>query len=127
DFDELYAAEWSGIVALGWSLTGSWASAEELAQDAFADAYRRWDEVGRLDKPGTWVRRAIINRSASHHRSRGAEQRGLERWSTRAGAEVDGRDTDRTGDGATDRVADPAFWAAVRSLPERQMACVSLH
>lgn len=126
-FDELYQGEWSGIVALGWSLTGSWAAAEELAQDAFADAFRRWDEISRLDRPGAWVRRAVINRSASYHRSRAVEQRGLERWSSRADADQDGRGTDRTGELATDQVGDPAFWAAVRSLPERQMACVALH
>ncbi len=126
-FDDLYRREWSGIVALGWSLTGSWVSAEELAQDAFADAYRRWDEVGHLDKPGAWVRRAVINRSASYHRSRAAEQRGLERWSGRSDADRDGPDVDRTGDRATDQVGDPAFWAAVRSLPVRQVECVALH
>lgn len=126
-FDELYRSEWTGIVALGWSLIGSWASAEELAQDAFADAYRRWDEISRLDRPGAWVRRAVINRSASFHRSRAAEQRGLERWSARAVTDADATGADRTGDSATDQVGDPAFWAAVRSLPERQMACVALH
>lgn len=126
-FDELYRGEWSGIVALGWSLTGSWTSAEELAQDAFADAFRRWEEIDRLDKPGAWVRRAVINRSASYHRSRSAEQRGLERWSARADADLDRPHSDRTGDRATDQVGDPEFWSAVRSLPERQMACVALH
>jgi len=126
-FDDLYREEWSGIVALGCSLTGSWASAEELAQDAFADAYRRWDEIGRLDKPGAWVRRAVINRSASYHRSRSAEQRGLDRWSAESVTSADGPGADRTGDGAVDTVGDPVFWAAVRSLPERQVACVALH
>ncbi len=126
-FDALYRAEWSGLVALGWSLTGSWATAEELAQDAFADAYRRWDEVGGLERPGAWIRRAVVNRSASHHRHRTVERTGLARWSARSGADDDGPATDRTGDGAADRVGDPAFWAAVRSLPERQAACVALH
>jgi RNA polymerase sigma-70 factor, ECF subfamily len=126
-FDELYRAEWSAIVALGWSLTGSWPQAEELAQDAFADAYRRWAEVGRLERPGAWVRRAVINRSASYHRHRNVEQRGLERWSGRDGAGSDAASTDRTGDAAADHVGDPAFWAAMRSLPERQLACLALH
>ena len=35
--------------------------------------------------------------------------------------------TSSTGDHASDAVGDPAFWAAVRSLPERQRACVALH
>ena len=64
-FDDLYRDEWAGLVGLAWSLTGSWALAEELAQDAFVDAFRRWGEVGGLDRPGAWVRRAVINRSAS--------------------------------------------------------------
>ena len=124
EFDALYRTEWPALVALGWSLSGSWAVAEELAQDAFADAYRRWDEVGRMDRPGAWVRRAIVNRSASVRRRRGVESRGLARWGRRAEVEADSAASDRTGDQAT---ADPAFWAAVRSLPERQAACVALH
>lgn len=126
-FDDLYRHEWPGLVALGWSLTGSWARAEELTQDAFADAYRRWDEVGRLDKPGAWVRRALINRSASDHRRQGVERRGLARWSSRSAPDADAPTADRTGDDATDLVGDPEFWTAVRSLPERQRACVALH
>ena len=126
-FDDLYRAEWGGLVALGWSLTGSWTAAEELAQDAFADAYRRWGEVSGFDRPGAWVRRAVVNRAASHHRSRDVQARGLRRISARAEAEADRAGTDRTGDRAADQVGDPAFWAAVRSLPDRQVACVALH
>ena len=126
-FDELYRREWSGLVALGWSLTGSWAAAEELAQDAFADAFRRWDEVAGLDRPGAWVRRAVVNRAASHHRSRAVQARGLARLGSRRVVESDTAATDRTGDRAADQVGDPAFWAAVRTLPERQAACVALH
>lgn len=126
-FDELYRREWAGLVGLGWSLTGSWAVAEELAQDAFADAYRRWDEVGSMDRPGAWVRRAVINRSASSARHRSVEQRGAERLAGRAAVEADGASTDRTGDAGADRVDDPAFWAAVRSLPDQQAACIALH
>lgn len=126
-FEELYRDEWRGLVALAWSLTGSWAAAEELAQDAFADAYRRWDEVGALDKPGAWVRRAVVNRSASHGRRRGVEARGVARLAARTSIEADGSHADRTGDAGIDRVADPAFWAALRALPDRQRACLALH
>ncbi len=126
-FDDLYRREWSGLVALGWSLTGRWMVAEELAQDACADAYRRWDEVSRLDRPGAWVRRAVINRAASVGRHRGVERRGLQRLASRAQTVTDGAHVDRTGDTATDRIGDPAFWAAVRALPDRQRACVALH
>lgn len=123
-FDDLYQREWPKIAALGWSLTGSWSTAEELAQDAFLDAYRGWDRIGKLDRPGAWVRRAVINRAASHGRHASVERRGLHVVAT-PGAEP--ANADRTGDGATDRLGDPAFWAAVRSLPERQLAAVALH
>ena len=127
DFEDLYRSDWSAITAVGWSLTGSWATAEELAQDAFADAYRRWGEVGAMDRPGAWVRRAVINRAASLHRHGAVERRGLARWTARPDGHDDHFGVDRTGDAATDAVGDPAFWAAVRSLPERQRACVALH
>lgn len=123
-FDDLYQREWPKIMALGWSLTGSWAIAEELAQDAFLDAYRGWGRVRKLERPGAWVRRAVINRAASHGRHRSVERRDHHLVAT-PGAEP--ADADRTGERATDRVGDPAFWAAVRSLPERQLAAVALH
>ena len=126
-FDELYRSEWAGLVALGWSLTGRWSVAEELAQDAFADAYRGWDRVGGLDRPGAWLRRAVVNRAASHHRHRHVEDRGLARLDARDRAGAGPGSGDPTGDGAASRVSDPAFWAAVRALPERQAACVALH
>lgn len=125
-FDDLYRREWAGLVALGWSLTGRWMVAEGLAQDAFADAYRRWDEVSRLDRPGAWVRRAVINRAASLSRHRGVERRGLLRLASRTETSGDGAHVDHTGDTATDRIGDPIFWAAVRALPDRQRACVAL-
>jgi RNA polymerase sigma-70 factor (ECF subfamily) len=126
-FDDLYREEWSPLLALGWSLTGSWSEAEELVQDAFADAYRRWDAVSALERPGAWVRRAVVNRAASHHRHRGVARRGLTRLGARAAVDADAAGSDRTGEGAIDQLGDPAFWAALRALPERQAAAVALH
>lgn len=126
-FDDLYQREWSGLVALGWTLTGNWQTAEELVQDAFADAYARWPEVADMDRPGAWVRRAVVNRSASVHRSRSAERRANDRWGTRSRVDAETPSSDATGDRAMDRVSDPEFWAAVRALPERQAAAVALH
>lgn len=126
-FDDLYRDEWSGLVALGWSLTGSWPAAEELAQDAFTDAFRRWDHVGGLDRPGAWVRRAVVNRAASLHRHRAVEHRGLTLVDARSHGGTDQVSSDQTGELAVGRVSDPGFWAAVRDLPDRQRACVALH
>jgi RNA polymerase sigma-70 factor (ECF subfamily) len=119
-FDELYRADWHPVVALGWSLTGSRVAGEELAQDAFLDAYRRWDHVGALDRPGAWVRRAVANRAVSHRRHLKVVESGAAQLATAA----------RVAQAAADDpppAADPAFWAAVRALPERQAQAIALH
>jgi RNA polymerase sigma-70 factor (ECF subfamily) len=55
------------------------------------------------------------------------EDRGLARLDARSSAAAAPGSGDPTGDDAAARVGDPAFWAAVRALPERQAACVALH
>ena len=45
-FEEFYADQLRPVVALVLSLTGSRAVAEDVAQDAFAAAYRTWSTVG---------------------------------------------------------------------------------
>ncbi|QYG91334.1 sigma-70 family RNA polymerase sigma factor [Iamia sp. SCSIO 61187] len=119
EFDELYRTDWHAVVALGWTLSGSRATGEELAQDAFLDAYRRWDDVGALDRPGAWVRRAVANRAVSHRRHLQVVAAGSARLETAA----------RVAQGAADAPpdTDPDFWAAVRALPERQAQVIALH
>jgi RNA polymerase sigma-70 factor (ECF subfamily) len=118
-FDDVYQSEWRAIVALGWSLTGSRQVAEELAQDAFLDAYRRWDEIGGYDKPGAWVRRAVCNRATSLARRGAVASAGLARLAALPAAH---------GSPHSESVdPDDTFWEAVRSLPERQAQCIALH
>lgn len=79
DFAVFYRAEFGQVAGLAHVLSGSAAAAEELAQEAFAEALRRWDEIGRLDRPGAWVRRVVANRSVSRYRRAAAELRALVR------------------------------------------------
>lgn len=120
DFDTLYRGEWRAVVALGWTLSGSRLVGEELAQDAFLDAFRRWDHVGALEAPGAWVRRAVANRAVSHRRHLRVVAAGTERLAGDAAAQQ------RQGPDADGSLPDPAFWAAVRALPERQAQCIAL-
>lgn len=116
NFDDFYAASAHRCLTLGYSLTGSWADAEDLVQDAYADAHRRWDEVGRYDDPAAWVRRAVINRSKSRWRRLRREVAALGR--------VAGR---RVADGElVDRSHDSEFWETVRRLPRQQQRVVGL-
>ncbi|MEZ5175237.1 MAG: SigE family RNA polymerase sigma factor [Acidimicrobiia bacterium] len=114
DFEVFYAREFRPVVGLAFVISGSRSGAEDLAQDAFAKAYRRWDEVGRYDNPGAWVRTVVANHAVSAWRRRKAEARAMLRVgsSQRAIPELS---PDAT-----------ATWAAVRSLPKRQAQAIAL-
>lgn len=102
---------------LACARTGSWAAAEDVVQDVLSDAHRRWDVIGAYDLPAAWARRAVLNRSASWHRSRGREQRALERVAARDAIPP-----------ASDEpvLADDDLWAAIRGLSDRQAEVVLL-
>ena len=51
DFEIFYRREYVGVVALAYALSGNRHAAEDLAQDGFLAAHRRWDEISRYDQP----------------------------------------------------------------------------
>lgn len=61
-FEAFYDASYERMARLGFLLTGSAAVGEELAQDAFVQLYRSWDDVR---DPGAWVRTVLVNGSRS--------------------------------------------------------------
>lgn len=115
-FEVFYDREFHQVVALAFALCGSWSAAEDLAQDAFVSAQRRWDVIGGYDRPGAWVRRAVANRSVSLTRRRMSETRALLRQSRERWVEPAAFD-----DG------DNEFWDAVGGLPARQRQVIGLH
>jgi RNA polymerase sigma factor (sigma-70 family) len=114
-FESFFAAEYGRVVGLAFVLCGRRVVAEEVAQDAFVQAYRRWSVVSGYGDPGAWVRRVAVNLATSTLRRRTREARALARLAARrtAPAEL--------------VVANEAFWEAVRRLPKRQAQCVALH
>jgi len=116
DFDDFYRVHQRRAVALAFVLCGDRSGAEELAHDAFADAYRRWDRVGRYEDPAGWLRRAIANRAVSRWRRRRSEAAALLRLSSLAEPTM-----------APVEPAAAALWAVVRELPRRQAQVVALH
>jgi RNA polymerase sigma-70 factor (ECF subfamily) len=115
-FSDWYRTDYHQVVALVYALSGSRWAAEELAQDAFIEAHRRWATIGAYDDPGAWVRKVAVNKARSWGRRRGAE--------TRAYAKHTVRHRDLPGE--LPESADE-FWKTVRSLPERQAQIVALH
>jgi len=60
----LYADGWSRIVATMIRFTGGdWDLAEECAQEAFAQALRKWPETGVPDQPLAWLTTTARNRA----------------------------------------------------------------
>ncbi len=70
-----FREEWGRIVATLIRRTGNWDLAEECAQEAFAEALRRWPADGVPDRPGAWLTTVAGNRSIDRLRraARGAE------------------------------------------------------
>jgi RNA polymerase sigma-70 factor (ECF subfamily) len=109
-FDAFWAADHSAVLALAAALTGDWNAAEDITQDAFAAAHRRWDEI---ENPAAWIRRVVTNRAASHWRRRAREAAALARLAARPSPVVLTPDDDE-------------FWSHVRALPPRQAQVVAL-
>lgn len=113
-FEELYRQDFRRLVALAYGLSGSRAAAEELVQEAFLAAHRRWDQIRDYDNPSAWLRRVVVNRSISAIRRRVAEGVAL--------ARVFGRRQ------LPEALPEPdeAVWRAVRRLPKRQAQVIAL-
>jgi RNA polymerase sigma-70 factor, ECF subfamily len=52
---DAFRQEWGRITAALIHQTGDWDLAEECAQDAFAQALRRWPRDGVPERPGAWL------------------------------------------------------------------------
>lgn len=114
-FDQFYAATSRRTLALAFALTGNWGDAEDLVQDAFTAAHRKWTQVSGYDDPSAWVRRLVLNRSVSRWRRVQREALAVVRLGSRAGETVEAADP-----------VDPQFWAAVRRLPAQQARAAAL-
>ena len=68
EFAEFFRAEYPGLVRSLCVLTADIGEAEELAQEAMARAYERWDRVGLMRSPGGYVYRAAVNLNRNRHR-----------------------------------------------------------
>lgn len=114
-FDAFVKELYGKIMSTIQVIVGNRASAEDLAQEAFARAYLSWSKLWPDGNPGGWVYRVATNLALSWRRRAGRELRAVQRL---------GRRTDLT-------VAAPDVYpelhAAIAKLPARQRAAVALH
>ncbi|WP_336207014.1 RNA polymerase sigma factor [Nonomuraea sp. LPB2021202275-12-8] len=65
---QAFRQEWGQVVATLIRVTGDWDLAEECAQDAFAQALRRWPRDGVPGRPGAWLTTTARNRATDRLR-----------------------------------------------------------
>jgi RNA polymerase sigma-70 factor (sigma-E family) len=71
-FEELFRERYEGMIRVAFLLVGSRAEAEDVVQDAFARVNLRWK---RIDNPGGYLHRCVVNCSHDLLRRRRVEQR----------------------------------------------------
>ncbi len=113
-YESFYRRELGPVVGLAYVLSGSRTGAEDLAQEGFLAAYRRWDRISGYDDPGAWVRRVVANRATSLLRRRQAEVRALAKL---------GRSAHQLPELSTES---ELIWREVRRLPRRQAQVIAL-
>jgi RNA polymerase sigma-70 factor, ECF subfamily len=112
-FDEFYDATAIRLVRHAYALTGNISDAQDIAQEAFARAWQRWDSVRRFESPEAWVRRVVTNLAISRFR-RDRIARAAAPYLITADVPAISPDT-------------VALVAALRTLPERQRIVVVLY
>ena len=86
-FETFYRARSEWLVRALRSIVGG--DAEDVAQDAFAILFQRWDAISRYDSPEAWLRRVAF-RAALRHRRRTVDRPRREVLSTVAGVTTAG-------------------------------------
>lgn len=116
-FVALVRKEYRGVVAASMMITGSSALSEEIVQDVFERTFIRWKKVSQMDRPGAWVRRAVLNQSISVKRRTSSESRAVAVLK----ASTDPSVVDSIGGVGAE------LWSAVAELPPNQARAVALH
>lgn len=113
-FAAFYQATWSRTVSCAFGMTADLSAAEDLAQEAYCQAWRRWRKLREYDDAGAWVRLVATRLAVS-------------RW-RRVRTSVDFLARSRS----PEPVAPPSeetvlLVAALKQLPEAQRRAVVLH
>jgi predicted RNA polymerase sigma factor len=85
---DAFRQEWGRINAALIHQTGDWDLAEECAQDAFAQALRRWPGDGVPDRPGAWLMTVARNGAIDRLRRRRSYRAKVEELAVMAARET---------------------------------------
>ncbi|MFL5797184.1 MAG: RNA polymerase sigma factor [Actinomycetota bacterium] len=113
---ELYERHVPDAVRLGYLLTGDREVARDMAHEAFTRVVGRLAHLRRPDAFGAYLRRAVVNLSRNHFRSRSRERAYVERGQAR----------DTTAPAEETVLERAVLRSALLRLPERQRAAIVL-
>jgi RNA polymerase sigma-70 factor (sigma-E family) len=113
EFRDFFEAEFRPLRRLGYLLTGDWAEAEDLAQEAMVRTYRAWGRITERDRPGAYARSVLVNRRRSMLRRSAVAQKHAEIL----------RAPEYQPDLGDEGMV---LWEAIRGLPQRQRAAIVL-
>jgi RNA polymerase sigma-70 factor (sigma-E family) len=116
EFEEYVSARGQELVRLGFTVSGDYQRAEDLAQIALMQAFRSWRKVRKVDDPHNYVRRTLINAYLSMTRRRS--------FGEAPTADIDPRRT--VPDPATDVVNSDNLWRALATLSARERVVLVL-
>lgn len=74
-FRDFYVERYAGVVAAIVAVTLSRSDAEDIAADAFAIAFERWEKVEVMEHPERWLVTVALNVARRRFRRRAMEQR----------------------------------------------------
>jgi len=74
-FDDEYPALYRSAYRVAFRLLGGREEAADLAQEACARAYARWNRIGRFDSPEAWVAKVAGNLAIDARRRQNTAQR----------------------------------------------------
>ncbi len=115
-FDAFFRAEHHRLAALATVLCGDRETGRDVAQEALTRTFREWDRVSRLERPGGWTRRVVVNLARDHGRHLAVQSRRLPELANRIAGDC----------AADDAPLDAEMWAAVAMLPARQRTAIAL-
>jgi len=115
-FDAFFTAHHREFGRLAYLLSGDQHAAEDITAEAFAEAWRRWEQVARADSPVAYVRRIVVNLAANRIRGLTRERKGRRLLGATLSDRSNGPDVAAVTD----------VRAALTKLPARKRACVVL-
>lgn len=69
-FEDAFQTHYASVVASSWAICRDRQVAEELTQEAFARAYRRWRKLDEGGYAVPWLHRVVMNLTLNHVRRR---------------------------------------------------------